>query len=825
LKPEERYPSARALADEIEHWLADEPVSVYREPITVRLTRWGRRHRTLATSMGVLLITTVVGLAIAATLIHREQIRTDEKRIEAELNLVETKRQRKIADEQRRIADANALDATRRAKELSRKNYIGNVNLALSECLGNNVARALELLEGCPKDLRGWEWDYAWRQCHLDLATFPQSGHTINGVAFSPDGTRVASVSGAFIFDEPAKKGDLVVRDVVTGREIWPAHRDVPSGFRGVAFSPDGRWIATGHASDLVIFNAATGAEVSRWIDPGNRNLPLLSLAYSPDGRRIIAGYGQYEGAGDVGHATLWDAATGKVLIGRIPGQRASVQSVAFSPDGREVALASEGLVELWNLEASPRLVHPIPCHGGLVWAVAFSPDGRYLASGGLDRTLRLWDRATGKEIRPFYGHEGFVRALAFSPPDGRLLLSAGEDNSLKLWEVESGRKLADFHGHQSITKCVAFSPDGQLAVSGGQDHAVKLWLVKRRAPLTFTGHDGHICGLEFLPDSQRLVSGAGDYSTRGRLQLWDATTGDVLEPSFASCPAVNAVALHPADGRRLATACKDGTVRVWDLGTGQFRWCRQGYATEAVDVAYSPDGRWLASAGGNRSEAPTFDPSERGEVKLWEAGTGAEIRKFPADKGAVFAVAFSPDSRWLAAGYADGMVRIWDTRNPASKARELPGHIGWVKRVKFLPDGRLASAGGSWIGSEFGEVKIWDLSTGRILLDLRGHTQIVQDLAFSPDGRRLATASLDRTIKLWDTTTGEEVFTLRGPTAGVIRVAFSPDGRRIASGSYDQTVRVWDTSQPASGVLSRRGAESRVRPTELPADPFASGR
>src|SRR5262249_6784685 len=154
-EPGERYPSARALADEIEHWQADEPVSVYREPITVRLTRWGRRHRTLATSLGVLLVTAVVGLAIATALIRGEQLRTDEKRMEAELNLVETRRQRRIADEQRRIADENALDATRRAMELRRKNYVGNVNLALGECLGNNVSRAIELLEGCPTDLRG----------------------------------------------------------------------------------------------------------------------------------------------------------------------------------------------------------------------------------------------------------------------------------------------------------------------------------------------------------------------------------------------------------------------------------------------------------------------------------------------------------------------------------------------------------------------------------------------------------------------------------------------------------------------------------------------
>ena len=191
LKPEERYPSAGLWPTRSSDWLADEPVSVYREPVTVRLTRWGRRHRTLATSIGVLLITTVVGLAIAAALIRREQLQTEGERLRAELSLVEAKRQRKIAED-------NALDANRRAEELRRKNYIGSVNLALSECLGNNVARALELLDGCPKDLRGWEWDYAWRQCHLDLGTFRQSGQTLNGVAFSPDGTRVASVSGAF---------------------------------------------------------------------------------------------------------------------------------------------------------------------------------------------------------------------------------------------------------------------------------------------------------------------------------------------------------------------------------------------------------------------------------------------------------------------------------------------------------------------------------------------------------------------------------------------------------------------------------------------------
>jgi WD40 repeat protein len=489
---------------------------------------------------------------------------------------------------------------------------------------------------------------------------------------------------------------------------------------------------------------------------------------------------------------------------------------VAFSPDpdGRQIALASDGLVELLDAKATPATLvfPPIHCHGGQVYTVAFSPGGQYLASGGLDRTLRLWDRATGQEIRGFFGHEGFVRGLAFSP-DGRWLLSASEDFSLKLWEVASGYNLTDFHGHQGFTNCVAFSPDGQRIASGGQDQAVKLWLATPSSQPIFTEHDGVVSGLAFSPDGRRVVSGSGNFATQGRLIRWDATTARRLLTFPGVSPFVNAVALRRG-GRHDAAAYSDGTVRVWDAVTGELVRPLPGHVSNAADVVYSPDGRWLASASGDR-----FDTMKPGEMKLWDADTGQEIRTFGGHSAGVYGVAFSLDGRWLASACADGTVRIWDTGDPVGKPREMPRHAGEVRRVVFLPNGRLASAGGK--SGEFGEVKIRDLSTERAL-ELSGHTGLVWGLAASPDGRRLATGSDDRTIKLWDTTTGEEVLTLRGHTAGVLCVAFSPDGRSLASGSIDRTGRVWSTSQPMGNAPLRREVESLLQVSELPADPFA---
>jgi eukaryotic-like serine/threonine-protein kinase len=294
----------------------------------------------------------------------------------------------------------------------------------------------------------------------------------------------------------------------------------------------------------------------------------------------------------------------------------------------------------------------------------------------------------------------------------------------------------------------------------------------------------------------------------------------------------VTSVWLSP-DGKRLASASHDGTVRVWDVATRQETLTLKGHNGSVVSVAFSPDGKRLASAshGG---------PAERGinPIWVWDAATGQEILTLKGHNGWIGSVAFSPDGKRLAsAGQMDGTVKVWDAatgQETLTIGRYTPGqYIGvLLSSVAFSPDGkRLASAGLEATGK--GTVNVWDATTGQGILTLKGHTSVVVSVAFSPDGKRLASASSDldqsglfrerarpdgkrlafassdRTVKVWDATTGQEIVTLK--RHGIVSsVAYSPDGKRLASATYDGTVKVWDATT-GQEILTLKGHTSAV--------------
>ncbi len=715
----------------------------------------------------------------------------------------ETEAQRQSAVQERELATILRHEAMLRADSLRRRDYISRVNLANREFLDDNAGQAEQLLYGCPINLRNWEWSYVQRLGHLELDTFVNSlraqRQDVWSVAFSPDGRRLVSGSGPWYQPQSAATAALAVREVETGREVF-SRRGWKGAVQAVAFSPDGKRVVAGTGTTgasasavLTCHDAATGEVLWTTSEPETN---ILSLAYSADGKTIASGCGGFNNYETIGYVRLRDAATGKAR-GQVPGGPGGVACVAFSPDGRQLALTSRGTVDIWDL-SSHAIARQLRGHQEFVYAVAFSPDGRWIASGGWDRAIRLWDRNTGMLVRSFVGSRGFVRGLAFRP-DGKQLISCSEDRGLRLWDVASGRSLASFHGHTGFVHCVAFSPDGAQAASGGMDGSIKLW--PAAAPDTqvlFRNGSGWVGTVAFHPDGQRVAT-AHD----GDLRVWDPRTGEEHWSVVGPRGLMGRIGLvFSPDGRFLIASSPDGGINLWNADTGHLERKLARPPSSIQSAACTPDGLRLATAGGD------------GTITLWNLTSGKVERQLTGHRAAVNAVAFSPDGQRLASASEDQQVMLWNALSGAL-LMTLRGHKTGVRDVAFAPDGRwVASVGGQYRGTPGAEVFIWDAARGDLLRRLEGHTGLVTAVAFFPDGTRVATASDDRTLKLWDPRTGDDVFTLRGHTSGVVSLAISRDGHQVVSGSIDCTARVWSAEPPVTEVnqVRRKAAVELVQ-------------
>jgi WD40 repeat protein/serine/threonine protein kinase len=754
--PRQRYGSAEALADDLERWLQGDMIKARRPGRLEWTIKWLRRHPARALfglSVFLVLVLSLGSVGLFWRLGELEEQRRkialyaqekDEAYAEAVRGQEEARKSAAIADQARKQVEA-AL-------------YSNGIARAHFELLDNDAGRADQVLDECPGPLRDWEWFYLKRLCHPDLMTINAHELPVTAAAISRDGKLLATSSS----DRTVK-----VWNALTAQEkaTFTGHRQEVTS---VAFSPDGKHLASSSADRTVrVWDLETNKEALSPLQ--GHTAGVVQVVYSTDGKYLAT-------TGFDLSVRVWEAQTGTEILTLRKHTKAST-GVAFSPDGTRLASASfDKTVKIWDLATGVE-IQSLKGHAEAVMSVVFSSDGKRVATGSVDQTAIVWDVDSGQPLHTYKGQVGTVAAIALSPDD-RLLACSGTDRIVRVWDVNTGQERFNLVGHTGRVTSLAFSNDGNRLVSGSWDKSLKVWDVAthQESYAIEKVHRGRVSALAFSPNSRQLASGA---VTDSVIKVLDpATNRELFRLEGHRNPIIGLA--YCSDGKRLASASADGSIKIWDVHKRQVIALPKAPLTHTlVGIAYSPDGTKLASAYSDMT------------LKIWDAGGGSELATLRGHTGAVLSVAFSPDSKRLVTGSQDRTARVWDVEQ-GHLLHTYKGHNGMVRAVAFSPDGkRVASTG--WGG---GVVKLWNPDTGETVYTLKGHVGTVDCLAFSPDGNRLATGSLvDRTVKVWDTQTGHETLTLKGHTSGVTRVAFSRDGYLLASSSDDLTIRIWNAT------------------------------
>jgi WD40 repeat protein len=533
-----------------------------------------------------------------------------------------------------------------------------------------------------------------------------------------------------------------------------------------LSFSPDGTQLASISVnSEITLWSVRTGSQlavlemVERHSLDMSRSLNNASVAYSPDGTRIVSSFS----SPSMVWLALWETKTYQQLaVLRDPrdsmGQPVTgCLPVSFLPGSSLVVFGcDDGTISVWDTamntitssfrggtsfevwdQAKSTCVSSL---GGnttfKVLAIACSPDGSKIVSGLANGILRVSDSRTGAELATLEGHSDRVNSIAFSP-NGAQLVSGSDDRSIRIWDMRMNKAISVMQSHSKVMS-VAFSPDGGQVVSGSSDKTVRIWDVQStKQIIVLQGHHKSVFSVSFSPDGALVVSGSADNT----LRVWDIQTPPrsmgLLDDSTGKPTQKLAISLNGA--RLVSIGGKLG--RVWDMQTGQETSVLDGHTESILVVAFSPDSNGLRIVTGSRDNT----------VRVWNTQTGQELARFSAVQPS--AVALSADGTWVVAGLDNGQMPVWDVLSGEQLALFVC-HRDRVLAVALSPDGsRVVSS------TESGTARLWDVASGDHHVDLiGGRDDIILAVAFSPDGLRVVSGSYRGLIQVWDTITGEYV-------------------------------------------------------------------